>query len=191
MVPRRCDPHTGGPPFACFACRMSSFQWVTVVYGMLIGLTVTRLMSGFACALRSRHVARPCWVSLIWAAVVFLSAMDCWWSLQGVRTYQHWTYPVFLMTMMEPLLLFFAAVMILPFAELKAGDDPSAIYYQHGRWALLALALYNFEGMASQILFWGERPNLWGYIGCSGFLLLFFLGPSRRVARLAPWPPQH
>ena len=100
---------------------MSNFQWVTVVFGMLIGLTVTRPLTSLACALRSRHISRLYGVSLAWVAVIFLDAMDAWWSLRQLKTYQDWSFTSFLMMMMQPLLLVFAAVMILPFSELKPG----------------------------------------------------------------------
>lgn len=155
---------------------MSNFQWVTVVFGMLIGLTVTRLLTSLACALRSRHISRLYWVSLAWVAVIFLDAMDAWWSLRQLKNYQDWSFTSFLMMMMQPLLLVFAAVMILPFSELKPGDDHRDIYNRDGRWALIAIALFHLEGLCEAIFFWDAKLNPWGYLGFSAYILLVVAG---------------
>lgn len=133
----------------------SEFQWLAVVFGMLTGLGVTRLLSSCAAALRSRAVSKIDWLPMIWSASIFLCQLDYWWVLHDLKeTVQEWTYPEFLQLLISPLALFFAAALILPSSELKAGETHREIFDSHGHWALMALSLYHIEGLLEAAKFW-------------------------------------
>lgn len=92
----------------------TEFQWLAVVFGMLTGLGVTRLLSSAAAALRSRAVAKVDWLPIIWSASIFLCQLDYWWVLHDLKSVMDdWTYPDFLQLLISPLALFFASALIL------------------------------------------------------------------------------
>ena len=57
---------------------MPQFQWVLAVIGMMIGLGIARILTCLAAVVRSRNVSRPDWISLVWAASIFIMELDLW-----------------------------------------------------------------------------------------------------------------
>nr|WP_199045004.1 hypothetical protein [Dyella sp. ASV24] len=160
---------------------MKQVQWVAMIIVMLVGLGITRILSCVASVNRSRNAARPDWVSLTWAASIFLMELDLWWSLYDMAMrIENWTYPTFLMLVIDPLLLFFAAVMILPFNELKNGESYQDLYEQHGHWALLAIGAYWLEYVCENLLYWGTDPRGWWIV------ITFFLAALPFLAFASP-----
>lgn len=179
----RGDLQTAQPSFCDVPLLMSNFQWVTVVFGMLTGLTVTRLMTSLASIIRSRHVSPPYWIPMVWGVVIFLTAMDAWWNLQYMKSYADWSFPRFLLEMAQPLLLYLAAVMILPYAELKSGEDQRVIYDQHGHWALLVFVGYELESLVEAICVWNVRPNTEAFLVMGGYTTLALAGGLAKQQR--------
>lgn len=140
---------------------MFKFQWIAVIIGLLIGLGITQILSSFAAIVRSRHVMLPYGVSLIWAFCILLEELDNWWVLQDLVEFHAWSFPVFLMILVQPLLLFCAAAMVLPNAELREGDCHHRLYISCGRWALIALAAYQLEEILENIFYWGFPVFSW------------------------------
>lgn len=144
---------------------MSKLQWVLAVVGMFSGLGIARNLSSFAAVIRSRGVSRPDWVSLLWAGTIFFTQLDLWWMLHNMMTaVERWTFPVFLMLLIQPLLLFFATVMVLPSTELKSGEDYRELYDRDGHWALLAISAFYFEMLIESLFYWNFAVTVWGVI---------------------------
>jgi hypothetical protein len=140
----------------------SEFKWLAVVFGMLTGLAVTRLLSGVAATMRSRSVSRVDWIPLLWAASIFLMLLDYWWvihDLQDVMT--AWTYPEFLQALSSPLILFFAAALVLPSSELKYGESHQDVFNSHGHWALLCIGVFHIEELLEAAEFFGSDIYSW------------------------------
>ncbi len=134
----------------------SEFQWLAVVFGMLTGLGVTRLLSGIASTLRSRHAAPPDWLPFLWCGSIFLAQIDYWWAIHDLKVMvSDWTYPTFLQMLISPLLLFFSAALVLPPSELKEGENHRQMFETHGHWALISLGLYHVESLVENLLYWG------------------------------------
>lgn len=162
----------------------SEFQWLAVVFGMLTGLGVTRLLSSIAATLRSRQVARVDWLPIIWSVSIFLSQLDYWWTLHELKdSVQQWTYPEFLKELISPLFLFFAAALILPSSELKSGETHEEIFDSHGHWALLAISAHYASGALDSLDFIRNTPaGGWIAIVAASILLpLVAFFSSRRI----------
>lgn len=141
---------------------MSQYQWILTVIGMMIGLGVTRILTCLAAVVRSRDLSRPDWISLVWAATILIMELDFWWSLFNiVAAIKEWTFAVFLLLLIHPLLMFFAAAMVLPSTELKSGENYRELYDRHGHWALLAISGYFLEMLVENSLYWKVTPDGW------------------------------
>lgn len=159
----------------------SEFQWLVVVFGMLTGLSLTRLLSGIAATLRSRTTARVDWLPLLWSASLFLVILEYWWDAHDMKSLvTEWTYPEFLRLLASPLLLFLCVALILPVHELKPGETHREAFDSHGRWALIGLSLYYLEFVWESANVWHSAWfNWWGAL-----LLLIILIPT--VAFFSP-----
>jgi hypothetical protein len=143
----------------------AEFKWLAVVFGMLTGLAGTRLRSGVAATMRSRSVSRVDWIPLLWAASIFLMLLDYWWVIHDLQdVVKEWTYPEFLQALTSPLILFFAAALVLPSSELKFGESHQSLFDSHGHWALFCISAYHLEELLEAAEFFGadiySRPGL-------------------------------
>lgn len=142
----------------------SEFQWLAVVFGMLVGLSVTRLLSGVVATLRSRSVSPLDWISLVWSASLFLMLLEYWWLAHDLKSLiSEWGYSEFLRLLGSPLLLFVCAALILPVHELKPGETHREVFENHGRWALVGLSAYYGKIVSDTIVVWHFSVlNWWG-----------------------------
>lgn len=133
----------------------SQFQWAVVVFGIILGLSITRLLSSAVSVFLSRKAAPPDWIALSWATCIFFLQLELWWSIADLRLIVHqWTFFLFLLFAFSPLLLFFAAAIILPGHDLCSGESQRKLFEQHGRWALIALSTYYAESLFETAYFW-------------------------------------
>ncbi|QNK00123.1 hypothetical protein [Dyella telluris] len=138
---------------------MSQQQWASVTLGMMVGLGVARVLTSVAASVRSRDLGRPDWIPLVWAACIFLLELQQWWDLQNaLQAVDPWSFTVFLMLLVPPLLLYSAAVMILPINELRNGEDSRELFERHGHWALLVISVYYLEMVCENALYWKANP---------------------------------
>lgn len=168
---------------------MAEFKWAAVVFGMLLGLGITRVLSSVVAAIRSRRTAGMDWVALAWAACVFATQLEQWWAFADFsQIVKQWTFLTFLTLISSPLLLYFTAALILPNHELKPGEDPRELFSQHGRWALMFIALYYVLNLVETQYFWHESL-LNGWAGLNLLLialpLLAFFAHDRRARLIA------
>ena len=159
------------------------FQWVAVVFGMILGLGITRILSGMAATFRSRVATRPDWIALAWAAAIFIAQLELWWGLSDLRDIvKEWTFPLFLLFAGSPLVLFVAAAMVLPNTELAESQSQRELFERHGHWALFAISAYFALTIIENAYFW-RAPLLqfWAILGAALMLLPIaaFFAPRR------------
>ncbi|MBN9022896.1 MAG: hypothetical protein J0H08_12555 [Rhizobiales bacterium] len=123
---------------------MNTFRWIAVIVAMIMGLGIARLLISTVGIFRARRRAKLDWLPLVWAATIFLQEVAFWWSLEEAASrVEVWTLPSFLMLVALVLALFMAAALILPFNELEKGESLRTFFEEDGRWALVALAVFN------------------------------------------------
>lgn len=163
---------------------MDTFRWISVVFSMILGLGVARLLTSAAATFRARHQATMDWIPLAWAGFIFLQQISFWWSLEELATIMtHWSFASFLLLVGLVLALFLAAALILPPSEIPAGESLRAYFEADGRWGLLAVSLFNGLAILVNFIFWdvgvlssGAILNL-----ALGLLPLAVFAGSRRV----------
>jgi hypothetical protein len=168
------------------------FQWAVVVFGMILGLSVTRILTGLIASFRSRVNALPEGAAVLWAVCIFLLQLELWWALSDLRSIiKEWTFPLFLLFTSSPLLLFFAAALVLPSHELGPHESHQEIFRRNGRWALLAISAYYLESLLETLYFWhASLMTMWAVL--NGVLIVlptlaFFSAPRfhRLMASIA------
>ena len=122
---------------------MESFRWLAITFSMILGLGVTRVLSGVVAVLRSRRHATIDWIPLAWAASIFVLQLQFWWALIELANVERsWRLGDFLLLLGVPLALFAAAAFLLPSSEL-APEESLAESFEHNRpFALGCLSLY-------------------------------------------------
>jgi hypothetical protein len=89
---------------------MSNFPIVATVLSMILGLSVTRLLLGALTVFRIRRVAKPDWVALVWAVMLFTMQLQFWWAVNALSAVkQSFSFLEFLLLVMLTLSLFVTA----------------------------------------------------------------------------------
>lgn len=134
---------------------MKSFQWISVILSMLLSLGISRLWSSVIIIFRSRGRAKLDWIPIVWAMLIFVWQLQFWWSIQELpKLISVWTIPYFLVFVTLVILLFMAAVLILPDRELTKGSTLYDEFRYDGRWALAFLSAYFFVALFIDAYFW-------------------------------------
>lgn len=122
---------------------MDAFRWISVAFSMILGLGVTRILSGAILVFRSRRRATLDWIPLAWAGSTFILQLQFWWAvIELARVERVWSLFDFLTMIAIPLELFAAAALILPSEELDAGERLADEFEHDGRFGVLCLSAY-------------------------------------------------
>jgi hypothetical protein len=94
---------------------MSDFEFVSVVLAIVIGLGMTRILSGLGSALEHRSTLRSDWIVLTWAVMVLLWQILFWLgTVNSARGRPVFTVANFGMLLLAAVALFFASTLVLP-----------------------------------------------------------------------------
>ncbi len=106
--------------------ELSTFEFVTVLIAIVIGLGITRILSGFSALLEHRLEIKPDWLTIIWAVNVLGYQLIYWWIVvNNWRFLSEWSFSRFGLLFLYSVLLFFCASLILP-SQLESGMDMKA-----------------------------------------------------------------
>jgi len=105
---------------------LSTFEFVTVLMSIVVGLGIARILSGFSSLLEHRRDINVDWLTIIWAVNVLGYHLLYWWIVvNNWRFLSEWTFSRFGSLFLYGVLIFFCASLILP-RQLTAGMDLKA-----------------------------------------------------------------
>ncbi len=137
---------------------MNTFQFMSIALSMILGLGVTRLLSSLVAMFKSRGRAHLDWQPLVWAVCIFIWQIQFWWGIMELPSLvKVWSLGHFLFLLSLPMLLFLAAALILPHAELETDEHLTEAFEHDGRWALIFLTLFFILAGLADWYFWHWR----------------------------------
>jgi hypothetical protein len=101
---------------------MEMYQHVRVLFTIILGLGVSRLLTGVARIVQHPKQYRVYWVHLLWALFVFLYLINFWWWEYRLHAIQQWTFPLYFFIAMYAVVLFLLCVLLFP-EEMGDYDD--------------------------------------------------------------------
>lgn len=138
---------------------MNHFKDVSAIQSVILALGITRLLSSLVFVFKSRDHVRLDWIPVAWALCVFLWQLQYAWAIIELSgMVETWAVTDFLALLVLPLLLFLAAALILPNAELPAGEGLRQSFERDGRWGLVCLAAYSLWSAVLNRHFWHASP---------------------------------
>jgi hypothetical protein len=93
---------------------VGEFEYISVLLSILIGLGVTQLLSGIARLVRDGRALAPAWWVLVATATLLLANFQVWWISFAWRGVAEWTFFSYITFMVQPVLLYLLAYLILP-----------------------------------------------------------------------------
>ena len=84
---------------------------------------------------RDRHETRPLIAYLV-------LHVQTWWALFGLRVFRSWSFAAFFLVLLQPIILYLLAALVLPETTSDTPFDLETNCYDHSRWFFgLALTL--------------------------------------------------
>jgi len=143
---------------------MSTAEYLSVLVSIIIGLGISQVLSGVANLLVDRARVRFYWVWGVAVAMVFLASVQFWWSTFSVGGAVATNFFSFIFFLLSPIVLYLAAVVVLPDFEGEGEIDLRAHFLANRRWYfgfLAALPLLNATrsvAISGDPLIGPERP---------------------------------
>lgn len=127
------------------AAGAEAFPHIRIVMGMVIGLGVTRLLSGLARIVQHPAQYRLYPVHLAWVGSMLLMLVHFWWWEFGLYGIETWTFGIYLFIVAYAVLLFLLSALLFPdsMADYVGYED---FFISRRRWFFGLLAVsYLFD----------------------------------------------
>ena len=113
---------------------MSTFEFVTVLLSIVVGLGITRLLGRLGRAIEIRGSLKLYWVQGVWTVNVGLNLVVFWWIVVfSYSSHEPWLFLDFVNLFLYSILLYLQAVLIIP-GDLEKGTDLEAHFYSVRPW---------------------------------------------------------
>ena len=134
---------------------MSTFEFISVLLSIVVGLGLTRLLTGVGRALETRRNLRFYWVQGVWVVNLGLLFVIFWWAtLFGHADRETWLFPNFAVLLLYAVFLFLASVLIIP-SDFEEGIDLEAHFFEVRPWFFTILAFVALAEFADTLLHGG------------------------------------
>jgi hypothetical protein len=121
------------------AAGPEAFTHLRILVGMVLGLSVTRLLSGLAEFVQHPGRLRPYWVHIGWAVLMLLAIVHFWWFEFGLSAIPVWTFRRFVFILGFAALHFFISAVLFP-DDLEDHDGYRSYFLARRQWFFALLA---------------------------------------------------
>jgi hypothetical protein len=113
---------------------VSPFEHISVLISIVLGLGLTQLLASLHRLVQARARVRVYWLPLLWAALIFITQVEWWWSSFALRDQTQWNFFYFLFVLLSPVTLYLAAAFVLPEIEAEVEYDLRSYYFATRGW---------------------------------------------------------
>ena len=140
-----------------------AFNYLSVLLSIIMGLAITQILKGFRGILLSRVRIRIYWPSLAWAVLLLVMCVEIWWSQFGMLGRSDWTLPMFYSVLLQFILAYMLAAIVLPDFFGDHEVDLHEHYFSHQRWFFGLLIAELLSSLLKEFVLSGgyhEKANL-------------------------------
>ncbi len=112
---------------------MDAFSYLSVLLSIIIGLAITQVLMGYRALLLSRSRVRIYMPTLVWSVLMLVLATQSWWASFGLRDHEQWTFPAFAVIILQTILLYMMAGLVIPDIPADRPVDLKDHYYREAR----------------------------------------------------------
>lgn len=134
---------------------MDSYNYLSVLVSIILGLGITNLLSGFAGLVRERGRITMYLPVPIWMTTLFLSHVQMWWAMFGLQGVSHWTFAKFLSVLLQPVALYITSALVVPNFARDGAIDLKEQFYREKSWFGCGLAAMIMASIVKNLLISG------------------------------------
>jgi hypothetical protein len=107
-----------------------AFAYLSVLLSIILGLAIAEVLQGYRALLLARRTVKLYPPPLIWSAIMLLLAVHFWWASFGLAKRDNWDFAAFSAVLMQTVMLFMGAALLLPHRSGGEALDLRAHYYR-------------------------------------------------------------
>lgn len=127
------------------------FPHVRVVMGMVLGLGMTRLLTGFASLVQYPGRYPLSATHLLWALAILLDLVMFWWWEFALARIEAWTFTMFMFLIVYTILLFLLAALLFPDSIEEYGGYEAYLIRRRGWFFGLLGATFVMDAIDTMI----------------------------------------
>ena len=165
---------------------MSTFEFVTVLLSIVVGLGITRLLGGLGRAIEIRSSLKGFWIQTVWSINVGLWLVIFWWIVVfSYQNHDRWLFVNFVHLLLYATLLYLQAVLIIPRA-MEPGTNLEEHFFKVRPWFFGIGALLSLVELVDSLMHGLDNLLSFGpmylmmHVGGVGFSLVAARTTSRR-----------
>ncbi|MBC7985729.1 MAG: hypothetical protein H7X93_03540 [Sphingomonadaceae bacterium] len=148
---------------------MDAFSYLSVLLSIIIGLAIAQVLLGYRGLLLSRARVTLYAPPLIWSALILLFATQLWWASFGLADHEAWTFAAFGMVLLQTVLLYMSAALVLPDFPPREAIDLRDHYFREATPFFGVLLAMIAVSLAKDWMLEGRLPEA----GNLGFHIVF------------------
>ncbi len=164
-----------------FECPpLTQHEYVFVTLSIILGLSITRLLSEVGGLIRAHRRIRFHWATALWASCVMVFILQMWWVGWELRNYPEWSFFDFFVLVACTVFIYGAAELALPVEDYDVASDKELDFLRHseslGRVSAASMLGYFLLGPYVNISLFGNAalPSIL-VAGLGAALMLVFL----------------
>jgi hypothetical protein len=112
---------------------MDAFSYLSVLLSIILGLAIAQVLQGYRSLFLAKGRVQLHLPVLIWSGLVLLFAAQAWWASFGLRDRTDWTFVSFAVILLQMIMLYMLAALVLPDVAPEHQVDLSGHYERHHR----------------------------------------------------------
>lgn len=138
---------------------MDEFGYLSVIISVIIGLSITQLLQGLGQVINARDRVRIYWPTMGWALLLLLIDVQAWWAMFGYRYQNAWSFVQFTVVLLEAIMLYLLAAIVLPTIPNEGEVDLRSNYFRHAGWFFGLLVVLLLDSLLKSLIVSGSLPG--------------------------------
>ena len=139
---------------------MTSFEFAFSLFGLLLGLSVAEVMSGFARVLRARHTIRLGWLTPLLGVLLMVDLVTFWSNAWEMQKAIPSSFEALLYGTVIAAVYFLSASLVFPVA-LDEWPDLDTYFLRHKGQVMIGVIVANLLVLTARVLLYGNIFTSW------------------------------
>jgi hypothetical protein len=140
---------------------VNEFSHLSVLITIILGLGIAQLVTGLGRLIVLRGRIRLYWPVVAWIVLLLVGHILTWWTMVFLRYYHGWNFFSFLVVLLQPIVLYFLAVLML--SAFTSGESPVDLkqnYYANSRWFFSLFVLSFCVSLSKDLALYQRFPEV-------------------------------
>jgi hypothetical protein len=138
---------------------VDAFSYLSVLLSIILGLAITQILMGYRGLLLARGRVSFYAPTIEWSALLLVIAAQEWWASFGLSYHRGWTFLQFSVVLLQTVLLYMMAGLVLPDIPTDQPVDLKAHYYREQRPFYLTFLILLTVSVSKDFILQGRLPE--------------------------------